>query len=147
MKEFVKLGGRWSIGTDSHIGINPLEEFRMIDYRQRLVSNERNTFDGDAAHYMINDEVVSGRKAMGINSIDNFEIGKPFDALIFNAKSPLVSATSLKNLVSTIVYSADSNYNLGTIINGRWVVKNNTHRNEEAIRNSFTLALQQMKNR
>lgn len=147
MKEFVKLGGRWSIGTDSHIGINPLEEFRMIDYRQRLVSNERNTFDGDAAHYMINEEVVSGRKAMGINSIDNFEIGKPFDALIFNAKSPLVSATSLKNLVSTIVYSADSNYNLGTIINGRWVVKNNKHRNEEAIRNSFTLALQQMKNR
>src|SRR5690606_25438652 len=29
MKEYVKMGGRWSIGTDSHIGLNPLEEFRM----------------------------------------------------------------------------------------------------------------------
>ena len=63
MREYVKLGGRWCIGTDSHIGINPLEEFRMIDYRQRLVSNFRNTFEGDAANYMVTEAVESGRKA------------------------------------------------------------------------------------
>ncbi|MEQ9415872.1 MAG: formimidoylglutamate deiminase [Cyclobacteriaceae bacterium] len=147
MREFVKQGGRWSIGTDSHIGINPIEELRMIDYRQRLVSNERNTFEGDAGRYMINEEIVSGRKAMGIDSQDNFELGKPFDAFILNAKSPLLSATSLKNLTATIVYSADSTYGLGTIVNGKWVVKNNRHSDEKEIRNHFVLALQQMKNR
>src|SRR5882724_5190325 len=79
MKEYVKLNGRWSIGTDSHIGLNPLEEFRMIDYRQRLLTNQRNTFEGDAASYMVNESVASGRKAMGENRYNHFEVGKPFD--------------------------------------------------------------------
>src|SRR6185295_15501077 len=64
MKDYARLGGNWTLGTDSHIGINPLEEFRMMDYRQRLMSNQRNTFQGDAAKYMVNEEVSSGRKAM-----------------------------------------------------------------------------------
>lgn len=147
MKEFVKLGGRWSIGTDSHIGINPLEEFRMIDYRQRLVTNERNTFEGDAAHYMINEGIVSGRKAMGIESRENFELGKPLDALVLDAKSPLLATTSLKNITATIVYSADANYALGTMVNGKWIVKNSRHIDGNQIKNNFAHALQQMKNR
>ena len=60
MKDYVKLGGHWSIGTDSHIGLNPLEEFRMLDYRQRLITHHRNTFDGDAAGYLIGEEIESG---------------------------------------------------------------------------------------
>ena len=38
--DFQKEGGSWSIGTDSHIGINPLEELRMLDYGQRLISHQ-----------------------------------------------------------------------------------------------------------
>lgn len=144
MQEYVKQGGRWSIGTDSHIGLNPLEEFRMIDYRQRLITNERNTFEGDAAHYMINEEVESGRAAMGITSTNNFEIGGSFDALIIDAKYPLISRTSLDNLAAAIVYSADTNYFLGTIINGRWVVKRNRHHNDQVIRSNFANALGQI---
>lgn len=147
MKEFVKLGGRWSIGTDSHIGLNPLEEFRMIDYRQRLITNERNTFEGDAAHYMINEEIASGRKAMGIDSQNNFELGKPLDAFVLNAKSPLFATTSPENLAATIVYSTDSTHSLGTLINGKWVVKNNHHTSYNEISKNFTKALLQIKNR
>ncbi len=147
MKEYVNLGGHWSIGTDSHIGLNPLEEFRMIDYRQRLLSNERNTFEGDAAYYLINEEIQSGRKAMGVKSGDHFEVGMPLDALVIDAQSPLISVTSLSNLLPTIVYSADSNYSLGTIVQGRWQVKKNRHRHEDVIKTAFTKSLQEIKNR
>lgn len=147
MKEYVAQGGRWSIGTDSHIGINPLEEFRMIDYRQRLITNERNIFEGDAAHYMINEEIVSGRKAMGIESHNNFEIGQALDALILDAKAPLLAATSLANLTSTIVYAGDTNYFLGTLVNGNWVMKRNRHRFDKEIKNNFAHAMRQIKNR
>src|SRR6478609_6644496 len=102
MKEYVKLGGHWSIGTDSNIGLNPLEEFRMIDYRQRLITNHRNTFEGDAAAYLVNESVSSGRKAMGLNSKNNFEVGKPLDAVVFNSKSHLLSETSEKNRLAAI---------------------------------------------
>jgi formimidoylglutamate deiminase len=123
MKEYVRLGGHWSIGTDSHIGLNPLEEFRMIDYRQRLITNHRNTFEGDASAYLVNESIASGRKAMGTSQKNNFEVGKPLDAAVFNSKSHLLAETSDKNRLATILYTSDSSRIIGTIVNGKWVVK------------------------
>ena len=42
--DFQKLGGHWCIGTDSHIGINPEEELRILDYGQRLTTHKRNIY-------------------------------------------------------------------------------------------------------
>lgn len=151
MREYVKMGGHWSIGTDSHIGINPLEEFRMIDYRQRLVSNFRNTFEGDAALYMVNEEVESGRKAMGFTSSllkrNHFEVGQPFDAIVYNAQSHLLADTSEKNRLATIVFTGDSSRNLGTIVNGKWVVKNQHHMAGRKLKDDFGKAMKRLKNR
>jgi formimidoylglutamate deiminase len=147
MREYVKLGGHWSIGTDSHIGINPMEEFRMIDYRQRLVSNFRNTFEGDAAGYLVNEEIASGRKAMGNNFNDHFVIGQPFDAIVYNSQSHLLADTSEKNRLATIVFTGDSSRNLGTIVNGKWVVKNQHHINGRKLKDDFAKAMKELMNR
>jgi formimidoylglutamate deiminase len=143
MKEFVKLGGHWSIGTDSHIGLNPLEEFRMIDYRQRLITNHRNTFEGDAAAHLVNESIASGRKAMGITSSNNFEVGKPFDAVVINSKSHLLAETSERNRLATILYTSDSSRILGTIVNGKWVVKEGHNNNGRVIKDSFSKAMKE----
>ena len=147
MKEFAKLEGHWSIGTDSHIGLNPLEEFRMMDYHQRLVTNQRNTFEGDAAAYLVNESVSSGRKAMGFSSTNNFEIGKPLDGVVFNAKSHLVSETSDKNRLATILYTSDSSRILGTLVNGKWIVKKQHHQSGQKIKENFSKAMRELKNR
>jgi formimidoylglutamate deiminase len=147
MKEYVKLNGHWSIGTDSHIGINPLEEFRMIDYRQRLVTNQRNTFEGGAASYMVNEEIQSGRKAMGRNIQNHFEIGQSFDAVIFNSESHLVANTTEQNRLATLVYTSDSSRLMGTIINGQWITKNQHHIRGHEIKMKFNEAMAQLKNR
>ena len=151
MREYVKLGGHWSIGTDSHIGINPLEEFRMIDYRQRLVSNLRNTFEGDAARYMVNEEIESGRKAMSftksLHKKNHFEVGQSFDAIVYNAQSHLLADISEKNRLATIVFTGDSSRNLGTIVNGKWVVKNQHHITGRKLKDDFAKAMKKLKNR
>jgi formimidoylglutamate deiminase len=147
MKEYVKKGGHWSIGTDSHIGLNPLEEFRMIDYRQRLVTNQRNTFTGDAAMYMVREEIASGRSAMGIPQSNHFEIGKPFDAVVYNSQSHLLAETSDKNRLATLLYTADSSRTLGTIVNGKWMVKNQHHTNGRSIKSAFSKAMRALKTR
>lgn len=147
MKEFVKSGGHWSIGTDSHIGLNPLEEFRMIDYRQRLVTNHRNTFEGDAAAYLVNESVTSGRKAMGIFSENNFEIGKPLDAVVFNSKSHLLAETSERNRLAALLYTSDSSRIMGTLVNGKWVTKGGHHNNGKMIKENFSKAMKELKNR
>jgi formimidoylglutamate deiminase len=147
MKEYVKLGGHWTIGTDSHIGLNPFEELRMIDYRQRLVTNLRNTIEGDAATYLVNESVTQGRIAMGRKSADHFAIGQPFDALVINGKTHLLADTSEKNRLASILYTSDSSRNLGTIVTGKWVVKNQHHVAGATIKTAFSKAMQQLKNR
>ncbi|HLZ17716.1 MAG TPA: formimidoylglutamate deiminase, partial [Cyclobacteriaceae bacterium] len=147
MKEFVRLGGHWSIGTDSHIGLNPLEEFRMIDYRQRLITHYRNTLEGDAAAYLVSESIASGRKAMGVSGTDHFEMGKPFDAVVFKAKSHLVAETSAKNRMATMLYTSDSSRLLGTIINGRWIVKQQHHQSGETIKENFSKAMRELNSR
>jgi formimidoylglutamate deiminase len=147
MKEFVKLGGRWTIGTDSHIGINPLEELRMIDYRQRLVTNTRNTFEGGAAQYLVSNAVMTGRKAMGIQSQDHFSIGQLFDAVVFNASSHLLENSSDRNRLPTLIYTSDTSKILGTIINGKWVVKSQHHDNGAAIKNAFNKSMKELASR
>ena len=147
MKDFYKQGGQWSIGTDSHIGISPLEEFRMIDYRQRLVTHHRNTFEGDAAKYMVHTAVTSGRKAMGLDWKDHFAIGQPLDAVVYNAKSHLLRATSDRNKLATLVFTSDSSKNLGTMVNGKWVVKDQHHVAGRKIKDDFEKAMGVLKNR
>ncbi len=147
MKEYVKLSGRWCIGTDSHIGLNPFEELRMIDYRQRLITNKRNTVSGNAASYFVNECVLRGRLAMGLTTTDCFEVGQPFDALVINAGSHLFSDTSADRLLPSIVYTSDSSRHLGTIVNGKWVVKNQHHKNGHAIKTAFSKVMNGLNNR
>ena len=140
LADFASFGGNWSIGTDSHISLNPLEDLRWLDYAQRFTSHKRNTFDYGAS-LLINKTHQSGRKAMGIESADYFEIGQPFDAVVFDAKSPLLSGDDLSNLLSVIIYTADSSAVLGTLVNGKWVVKDQHHIYQKEIRTAFRKAM------
>jgi formimidoylglutamate deiminase len=144
MKEYSALGGRWCIGTDSHIGINALEEFRMLDYRQRLLTNKRNTFDSDGARYMINESVERGRMAMGGRVSDHFEMGSRFDSVVFDAASPRIAGSEPDDVLSSILYHHDSSSMLGTILNGRWVVKNGHHVHGPQIRTKYLNAMKKV---
>jgi formimidoylglutamate deiminase len=147
MKDFVREKGNWCIGTDSHIGLNPLEEFRMIDYRQRLITHQRNTFEGDAATYLVQNEIVNGRLAMRLGRELPFAPGQPFNAVVYNADTPLLHVTSVEKLMSTLVYASDAACALGTIVEGKWVIYQGQHVKKEEIRSKFSKAIQSIKNR
>lgn len=149
LKEYITQNGRFSIGTDSHISIDPKEELRLLDYGQRLISHKRNTFysnaNGDSGLFGFNEALNSGRKAMGNNNQEYFGIGKAFNAVIIDANYPLIAHSSSEKIMSTYIYSADATANLGTMINGHWVVKYNHHNEQEDIRLSFKKAIEELK--
>lgn len=122
LTDFYRHDGNWSIGTDSHISLNPLEDLRWLDYAQRFTTHQRNTFD-DGARTLINKTLFSGRLAMGDTvSKDYFEIGQPLDAVVYSAEAPLLDQ-AIDNVLQAIVYTADSSAVYGTLVNGQWVYK------------------------
>jgi formimidoylglutamate deiminase len=143
LTDFAAQNGSWSIGTDSHISLNPLEDLRWLDYAQRFTTHKRNTFD-DGASILLNKTITAGRAAMGYKQSSYFEVGQPLDATIFNSKSPLLSSGDDAHLLSSIVYTSDSSDILGTMVNGKWVVKNQQHARGTAIQSDFVRSMKNL---
>lgn len=135
LRTYQSFDGNWSIGTDSHVGLNPLEELRLLDYGQRLISHKRNTFSGDSGLFAVTKATIAGRKAMNNFTEDFFAAGQPFDACIIKADEPLLANVNSKNLASTIVYSAEASQIYRTFVNGKFVHKN--VENYERIKQNF----------
>ena len=143
LTDFAQHSSHWSIGTDSHISLNPLEDLRWLDYTQRLTSHKRNTF-ADGASLLMQNTFLSGKRAMGLSASDFFETGKPFDAVVYSADSPLLGAAGLEHLLPTLLYTADGSAISGTIVDGDWIVKDHHHKHEAEIMKDFRRTLKNL---
>ncbi len=147
--KFQGAGGRWSIGTDSHIGINPLEELRILDYGQRLITHKRNTFysedEGNGGMFALEMVTDAGRKAMNNFESEYFKEGEPFNTCVIDANVPLIASSSLENLASTIVFATDASMHLATISYGEVVAKKGEHVNTEEIKSKFLEVIKDLK--
>jgi len=150
LRDFQSYGGNWSIGTDSHVGLNPLEELRVLDYGQRLITHKRNTFTsketGNSGEYALKMATVAGRKAMNNFSGDYFKVGDVLNASIHETNSPLLATCSEANLASTIIYTADATQQWGTISNGALMPRGKSS-NYNQIQSDFVTTLNELKNR
>ncbi len=147
-RKFQASGGKWSIGTDSHIGLNPLEELRILDYGQRLLTHNRHTFKTNSNNHSgqaaIHQVTLQGREAMGNRSSIYFAEGEAFDALVLDANHPLIEHTGTDSLLSTIVYTGDVSINLGTMIKGNWVIKHQKHHKRQELSEKFGKAIKEI---
>ncbi len=134
LRNYQNHGGHWSIGTDSHIGINPFEELRLLDYGQRLISHKRDTFGANAGSFALTNATNAGRKAMNNFETEFFKVGVDFDACVINADEPLLANVNTENLASAIVYSADVSNIYGTFVKGKLIRKDESYRR---IKNEF----------
>jgi formimidoylglutamate deiminase len=142
LTDFAQQYGSWSIGTDSHISLNPLEDLRWLDYAQRLQTNRRNTFN-DGASLLINKTLLAGRNAMGYELPDYFSQGNPLDGVVYDMRSPFLQK-GLEHLLSSIIYTADPSLVLGTIVNGKWIIKNHQHNESEKIGTTYAKVIREI---
>lgn len=141
LRSFQEHGGNWSLGTDSHIGLNPFEELRLLDYGQRLISHKRNTFPQNSGQFAIEKTVIAGRRAMNNFETEFFAVGAPFDACIIDADAPLLRNAAPESRASTIVYTAGRENIIGTFVNGRLIQTDEKYRK---IREDFSACLKKI---
>ena len=81
---------------------------------------------------------------MGFPFKKNFEIGQPFDAVVYNSKSPLITRASQNYWLPSIVYAGGAAEVYGTLVDGRWVIQNQEHANAHRIRSEFRTVINQI---
>lgn len=136
-----KHGGMWSIGTDSHIGLSPNEELRLLDYTQRLDRQERNILcqqgGQQSGNLAYNEALAGGRAAVGVANSQGLQPGMPCDLVVYDATSPRLLGVKKEDLLSTMVYACDTRSLLGTIVQGDWVVQQGEHEQYASIVGSY----------
>ncbi len=140
LQKYAALGGRFTIGTDSQIGLSPLEELRWLDYGQRLRLEKRNvacTKPGDDSGERLFREVwESGQRALGLAgdaAPTYFAPGRPFDALVLDPDHPALFAKPPERRLSALIYAGDASIFKAVLRRGSPLVIGGVHVRREAI--------------
>ena len=108
---FLEEEGSWSIGSDSHICISPMEELRWLDYAQRLSQQKRNTVcqkgGEDSGELLFAAAFRGGVSAAGLNITDELAEGSYFDALHIEPTERF-SHGQTERILSTLIFAGNS---------------------------------------
>jgi formimidoylglutamate deiminase len=106
---------RLSIGSDSHVRIDPFEELREIETNARRLSGRRNVLitehDTSPTPYLL-------RAGWGHSGV---QAGDPADLIEIDLSHPSLADVEVRNLPSALVFGAGSGVVAGTWVDGRKV--------------------------
>jgi formimidoylglutamate deiminase len=126
--------GRFGIGSDSHISVNPVEELRWLEYGQRLIHRRRNLLhgaDGSLGRHLWARAAAGGAQALGLAS-GRLEAGRRADLVVLDPEVPALAASGADALDAAI-FAANRNPVQDVMVGGRWVVREGSHAQEAEI--------------
>jgi formimidoylglutamate deiminase len=146
--EYVRAGGRWTIGSDSQIQLSPFEDLRWLDYQQRLIFKKRNVLvEGktlESGTMLFHEAWQRGRLAAGRQSAAYFAVGDIFEGVVIDKDQPLFIGKGPEKRLSAMIYGSDSQCLKGTIRKSKWLVKDNEHSRRVAIRAAYEAAMKRL---
>ena len=110
LRTWLGAGGRWSIGSDSHVTRSWTEELRLLEYSQRLVHRRRNVAaqaagrDGTGA-VLLEGAVGGGSSAAGV-PLHGIAVGQRADFAVLDDASPALAGVPEENLPDALLFSS-----------------------------------------
>jgi formimidoylglutamate deiminase len=107
---FARLGGRWSVGSDSHVSRSWVEELRLLEYAQRLTLRQRNVAalagaDSSSAAALFEAALAAGPQACS-RPLGGLQAGQRADFLVLDAQSPALLGVPAQQLLDALVFSS-----------------------------------------
>ncbi len=145
--EYIAQGGRWGIGSDSHVSLSVVEELRWLEYGQRLRDQRRNRlYRADqpmVGRTLYDAALVGGAQAMG-QSIGALEVGKRADWLVLDGDDPYLATASGDAILNRWLFAGGDRQVREVMVNGRWVIRDGHHADEEESNRAFAQVLREL---
>jgi formimidoylglutamate deiminase len=127
---FLAGGGRFGIGSDSHISQSAVEELRWLEYGQRLLHQRRNVAASPAQRrvgdFLWQGALAGGALASG-RPVGALAPGKRADLLVLDSAHPNLAGIAPEDVLGTFVFCGNDNLVRDVMVGGRWVVQNQKH--------------------
>ncbi len=121
--------GRVAIGSDSHVGVNPFEELRWVEYEQRLMNRARNVANFEDSHMgrgLFQTVVKGGALACGHRK-HHLSPGSYADLIALDESHPVLMGHSSDSILDALVFSGYSLPIDRVMMGGEWYVTNGVH--------------------
>lgn len=141
---YCAAGGRFGIGSDSHVSVSPVEELRWLEYAQRLVTGRRAVLAGGprrSTGRSLFEAALSGGAAACGHGPAGLAAGARADLLVLDTAHPLLAAREDDALIDGWVFAGNANVVRHVVSAGRHVVADRHHAGEAAIARRFRAAM------
>lgn len=109
---WLDAGGRWSIGSDSHVTRSPIEELRLLEYSQRLSLRQRNVAARASGRQStagaIFDGALQGGSAAAGQPCGGLAIGQRADFCVVDPDAPALAGIPAQRVLDALVFSSPS---------------------------------------
>ncbi|MFC0254664.1 formimidoylglutamate deiminase [Massilia consociata] len=148
LQSFIEAGGRFGIGSDSHVSQSPVEELRWLEYGQRLVHQRRNIAftpeQRDVGQYLWQGALRGGAQATG-RKVGALEEGRRADLLVLDGTHPNLEGALDEDVLGRFLFCGNDNLVRDVLCGGRWVVQAGRHMAQDAIARRYRQAMQQLR--
>jgi formimidoylglutamate deiminase len=153
---YLGTGGRFGIGSDSHVSQSPVEELRWLEYGQRLLHGRRNVaviehkHDGDQESERDVGAVLwqralrGGAQAAG-RSLGALQPGRRADLLVLDADHPNLDAVDGPDVLGRFLFCGNDNLVRDVLAGGRWVVRGGRHVDGNGIARRYNTAVRALR--
>jgi formimidoylglutamate deiminase len=137
---WLDAGGRFGIGSDSHVSVSPVEELRWLEYGQRLTTLRRLVAASAAEPHcgarLWRTALAGGAQALG-RRIGELAPGCRADLIRLEADHPRLYDRTGDLLLDALVFSGNANPIRDVMVGGRWRVKDGRHVDRERITKEY----------
>jgi len=147
LREYLDAGGRWGIGSDSHISVSPVEELRWLEYGQRLNTRHRNIAvradSPSVGETLMRDVVRSARNSTG-HAIGSFVVDDYADAVVLDPDAPALFGARPADAIDRWIFSGNRPMVRDVYVGGRRVVENGLHRQRVEVAQRYRAAMAEL---
>ncbi|MDZ7872187.1 MAG: formimidoylglutamate deiminase [Rhizobium sp.] len=145
--EFMAQGGRFGIGTDSHVATSVAEELRVLEYGQRLRDRRRNRLvsgpGASVGRTLIDASLSGGAQAAGLKT-SGIRVGARADLVVLDGANPFIATAKDDQILDRWIFALGSEAVRDVMVRGSFVVREGRHRSEERIDSDFARALKRI---
>ncbi|MDL2355693.1 MAG: formimidoylglutamate deiminase [Pseudomonadota bacterium] len=148
LAQFLAAGGRFGIGSDSHVSHSPVEELRWLEYGQRLQHQRRNVAvsagQRRVGEFLWQGALQGGAQASG-RKVGALAAGLRADLLVLDADHPSLDGAAAADVLGIFVFAGNDNLVRDVLAGGRWVVGNGRHIDQDGIASRYKQALAELR--
>ncbi len=138
---YLEKGGRFGIGSDSHISVSMIEELRWLEYGQRLVKRRRNLTaegPGESTGVRLYDDALRGGAQASGRRLGKLGEGCRADFVVLNPAHPTLVGRSGDRLIDSLIFSGNGLPIQEVWIAGKRQVVNGRHVREQDTLDVYT---------